>query len=127
MCLLWRLRERWWRVLQVIGERSRELEEVIASEGGLATAVGDDDYPGVIGKRRRLAFLDMLLYESKRGADLDFLDIREEVDTFMFEVRDVSRHRLGLLSFMLFHALIVHTLFSCAKSTSHRYKWIRSL
>eukprot|EP00080_Pristionchus_pacificus_P018285 PDM78305.1 cytochrome P450 [Pristionchus pacificus] len=50
-------------------------------------AVGDDD-------SNKKAFLDMLIAEKDR-ANLSMLDIREEVDTFMFAGHDTTSSALG--------------------------------
>ena len=90
---------------QVIDERSVIMDQLIASgeaheymrridfgqtsksETISADKQGMDDGIGI--KKKRMVFMDMLLYSAKTTGGLSKQDIREEVDTFMFEVNTI--------------------------------------
>ena len=73
-------------ILQVIRERSEEFNKLYGNKKTMEELLGDDEEEGVAGKKQKRAFLDMLLCTAADGQKMTFDDIREEVDTFMFEV-----------------------------------------
>ena len=51
---------------------------------------GDDHSDGENGKeRKKVAFLDLLLQMHREDKSFTLRDIRDEVDTFMFEAREI--------------------------------------
>ncbi|XP_064538963.1 cytochrome P450 4d10 isoform X1 [Drosophila montana] len=71
---------------KIIVQRREEL--LRASNAGERSAQSPDDAD--VGAKRKMAFLDILLQSSIDDKPLTNMDIREEVDTFMFEGHDTT-------------------------------------
>ncbi|KAH8287215.1 hypothetical protein KR054_004319, partial [Drosophila jambulina] len=74
---------------KIIVQRREELIRGAASNEG--TAIEED---ADVGAKRKMAFLDILLQSTIDERPLTNLDIREEVDTFMFEGHDTTSSAL---------------------------------
>ncbi|XP_049938559.1 cytochrome P450 4C1-like isoform X6 [Schistocerca serialis cubense] len=62
-----------------------------------------DEKTDEIGRKRRVAFLDMLLAESEDGQKLTDQEVQEEVDTFMFEGHDTTSAAISWALVLLGH------------------------
>ncbi|PSN53242.1 Cytochrome P450 4C1 [Blattella germanica] len=80
---------------QVIKTRKKTLLE----EGNSNIEVNFDKDD--VGIKKRMAFLDLLILSSKDGAVLSDKDIREEVDTIMFEGHDTGSSTISFTSWVL--------------------------
>ncbi|XP_055850522.1 cytochrome P450 4c3-like [Episyrphus balteatus] len=80
----------------VIEERKKE---IMNDNNKIDNNNNDDDIN--FGKKKRLAFLDLLIEASKEGTVLTNEDIREEVDTFMFEGHDTTSAAISWTLFLL--------------------------
>ncbi|EDW10178.1 probable cytochrome P450 4d14 [Drosophila mojavensis] len=79
---------------KVIAERRATLQKTL----GESTQSADDED---VGSKRRMALLDVLLQSTADGQPLSNQDIREEVDTFMFEGHDTTTSAISYTLYLL--------------------------
>ncbi|XP_046569379.1 cytochrome P450 4V2-like [Haliotis rubra] len=82
---------------KVISEKRQEF--CSRKETGAVGTEGKEEE--VVGRKKRLAFMDMLLHMSNDGVTLSDDDIREEVDTFMFEGHDTTAAAMNWAVFLI--------------------------
>ncbi|XP_058818787.1 cytochrome P450 4C1-like [Topomyia yanbarensis] len=84
---------------KVIRDRKEALlrKRTIAGNGASPAEVTEDIY----GAKKRLAFLDLLLQGNEKNNQLTDDDVREEVDTFMFEGHDTTTAGMSWALFLL--------------------------
>lgn len=85
---------------KVIQERREELKKRAEERKKVPTVPEDQDI-NAFGYKKHLAFLDLLINASEDGAVLSKEDIREEVDTFMFEGHDTTSAAISWALYLL--------------------------
>lgn len=84
---------------KVIRDRKEVLlrEKSVPGNGGSPAENSEENY----GVKKRLAFLDLLLQGNEKNNQLTDDDVREEVDTFMFEGHDTTTAGMSWALFLL--------------------------
>eukprot|EP00090_Calanus_glacialis_P026770 TRINITY_DN42081_c0_g1_i1.p1 TRINITY_DN42081_c0_g1~~TRINITY_DN42081_c0_g1_i1.p1 ORF type:complete len:495 (+),score=97.38 TRINITY_DN42081_c0_g1_i1:91-1575(+) len=77
---------------KVIQERKDEMETTMEDQGE-----DEDD----TGRKKRMAFLDLLIKSSEEGSVLTDQEIQDEVDTFMFEGHDTTASSLAVTIYLI--------------------------
>lgn len=80
----------------------RERKEEMMKNQGISKSSEDSSADG-----RRLAFMDLMLKHHINGGELTEEDIREEVDTFMFEGHDTTAMAMSWILYLLGHNMEV--------------------
>ncbi|XP_046655329.1 cytochrome P450 4c3-like [Daphnia pulicaria] len=83
---------------QVIRERKAKHRKIGQQRQEDSPEKDNDEF---VSKKPRLAFLDLLIEASQDGKVLSDLDIREEVDTFMFEGHDTTAAAINWSLFLI--------------------------
>ncbi|XP_034489516.1 probable cytochrome P450 4s3 [Drosophila innubila] len=106
---------------RVINMRRKQLQQAQAEQ---LAEQKDQQQDNDVGGKRRLAFLDMLLLsQMEGGSDLSDVDIREEVDTFMFEGHDTTSSAIAFaISLLSKHAEVQQRVYEEAIELEGREK-----